>query len=98
MLDGGGPIGELAAEDVEGDERHGDVFRGCESVEGRACCRRAREVLAVVFGGVLFFEDGDSVKIRFHRGGECFVLGAGIPRYRDSGENADHGCDDQDFN
>jgi len=98
MLDGGGPIGELAAEDVERDERDGDVFRGRESVEGRVRGCRSGEVLTVVFGGVLFFEYGDSMKIRFHRGGECLLLTAGIPRYRDGGENADHGCDDQDFN
>ena len=98
MFDGGGPIGKLAAEDVEGDKRHGHVFRGCESIEWRLWSRSAGEVLAVVVSGVLLLENGDCVQVRFHRGGERLLLAAGIPRYRDGGESADHGCDDQDFN
>ena len=89
-----GPVSELAAENVECGQCDCDILGRFESVQRTVFRRHTAEILSVIVGSVLFFIDRNRTQIRFHRRSVRLVFGAGIMRYRHSGEGAD---DDNDY-
>src|SRR5258706_11298479 len=66
-----GPVGELAAHDVERGQDDCHVRRGRESIEGSVRSGGPREILAVIVGGVLLLVHRGTSQVGYHHGGKC---------------------------
>src|ERR1700693_3947263 len=79
-----------------GDDRY--VLRRREALKWHQVRRGAREVHAVVVGGILLFIRSEVTKVRLHRGDVRLVLRIRKLRNRYRGKNADDDDNDQKLN